>query len=106
MTNNDLIPRKEAEKMIERHIEKWRNGIVVNPMQSLLQEISQIESVNVWIPVVPSDIWSNELIHSLLLYLLLYDPVVMRSECSVLSQMQKTGTSECWDRGWLSRSCG
>lgn len=56
MTNNDLIPRKEVEKMIDEMIErgKWNNDILRygnTVLRNLQKELSQIESVNGWIPV-------------------------------------------------------
>ena len=67
MTNpNDLIIKaKEDIKTLENLFETWNgeykcwfnDGIA---FQVLKDKLSQIESVNVWIPVVPSDIWSNE----------------------------------------------
>ena len=63
MTNNDLIPRKEVEKMVEKMIiESEKTDIPSTPqfnnmknfaryeLRNLLQKISQIESVNGWIP--------------------------------------------------------
>ncbi len=62
MQNSDLIPRKEVEKMIEKMIiESEKTDIPSTPqfnnmknfaryeLRNLLQELSQIESVNGWI---------------------------------------------------------
>jgi hypothetical protein len=64
MQNSDLIPRKEVEKMVEKMIiESEKTDIPSTPqfnnmknfaryeLRNLLQELSQIESVNGWIDV-------------------------------------------------------
>ena len=63
-TNNDLIPRKEVEKMMQEKIywlyrvinDEWepQDEYLSEPqiaLKELLQELSQIESVNGWIPI-------------------------------------------------------
>lgn len=62
MTNQDLIPRKEVEKIVEKLFEKIKESDESNDgflphyrtyptasLTELLSEISQIESVNGWI---------------------------------------------------------
>lgn len=67
MTNpNDLISRKEIEKMMQEVHDSFENEpidikIFARAWLKIARDkLSQIESVNGWIPVVPSDIWSNE----------------------------------------------
>lgn len=66
MTNpNDLISKKEVDRLIDEMIERGKSNNDIlrygnTVLRNLEKEISQIESVNGWIPVVPSDIWSNE----------------------------------------------